>query len=333
MTISSREIHLVRRPVGALTADDFCIREASLDENVPGQVIVRNSHMSVDPYMRRRMDDLPSYIPPFRLNKAMSGSAVGEVVASTYPDISVGDWVSHERGWRDYAAVPGVQTTKINTTAAEASAYLGLLGLPGITAYVGVTHIAKLEEGDTIFVSGAAGAVGSIAGQIAKIKGARVIGSAGTEEKTTWLREELGFDAVINYRTSDLTEALRQAAPEGIDVYFDNVGYDHLDAALAAANNGARFAICGTIADYDTQSPPAGPRNLFQIVAKRLSIRGFIVADHYDLMGEFTTSMLGWYRDGALHYRETHRHGLDSAVEAMSEMLHGANVGKMIVAL
>lgn len=332
-SVLSRQVQLTRRPVNVISPQDFRIVEVPISEPPPGHVVVRNSHMSVDPYMRRRMDDVPSYIPPFGLHEALPGPAVGQIVMSADDTRPVGQWVRHDAGWRDVALLPARHTAAIDATADSASTYLGLLGIPGMTAYVGLLQIAGISEGETLFVSGAAGAVGSIVGQIGKIKGARVIGSAGTDAKTSWLTNELGFDAAINYRTTPIAEGLAHAAPDGVDVYFDNVGYDHLDAALQCANKNARIAVCGTIADYDTTSAPDGPRNLFKIVAQRIRIQGFIVSDHWKQLDAFAADMNTWLQNGELRYHETVLDGLDNAVSAMSDMLHGANVGKMIVKL
>ena len=257
-----RQIVLASRPSGWPTDDNFALTEADRPGLADGQVRVRNLFMSVDPYMRGRMNDLNagSYVPPFRLGEPLEGGAIGTVTESRSPDLAIGDLVLHMLGWRDEAVLPARHARKVTAAGGlSPSAYLGVLGMPTLTAYVGVLDIAALKPGDVVFVSGAAGAVGSMAGQIAKLKGAaRVIGSAGTEEKVRWLRE-IGFDAAFNYRTASVLAQLREAAPDGIDVYFDNVGADHLDAALVTLNNHGRVAMCGAIAHYNATEPPAGP--------------------------------------------------------------------------
>lgn len=330
---SSRQIELVRRPDRVLRSSDLHMVQVELREPHPGEVLVRNAFMSVDPYMRKRMDEGPSYVPAFELGRPLTGAAVGTVVATHDPAFRVGDWVRHELGWRDLALLPARHVRRIDVQRIAPAAYLGALGMPGFTAYVGLLWVAGLQPDDVVFVSGAAGAVGSLVGQIAKLKGNRVIGSAGTSAKVEYLKGELGFDAAFNYREGDVTGLLREAEPQGIDVYFDNVGYDHLEAALEVANRGARFAMCGTVADYDTEVRPPGPTNLFQIVSKRLTLQGFIVSDHAEREGEFQMDMAEWIQSLAVVHRETVVHGLHKSVDALSEMLRGAGTGKMIVAI
>jgi NADPH-dependent curcumin reductase CurA len=295
---------------------------------------VRNLFMSVDPYMRGRMNDAESYVPPFRLGKPLEGGAIGTVIESRSPELTAGDLVLHMLGWRDEAVLPARQARKVAVAAGlSPSAYLGVLGMPTLTAYVGLLDIASLKAGDAVFVSGAAGAVGSMAGQIAKLKGAaRVIGSAGSEEKVRWLRE-IGFDAAFNYRAGSVVEQLREAAPHGIDVYFDNVGADHLDAALVILNNHGRVAMSGAIAHYNVTEPPVGPSNLGLVITKRLTLRGFIVIDHQHRMPDMITDVSAWLRDGKLSHAETVVDGLDHAPDAFIDLLRGANTGKMIVRL
>lgn len=333
MSVIATEVVLRRRPVGEVGHADFDYRTSALPDPTDGQVLVKNLWMSVDPYMRRKMNEDVSYIPPFEVGAPMAGGAVGEVIVSADPSRSVGDYVLHNFGWRSHVVCDASRTLVVDTDVAPLPAYLGVLGMPGLTAHVGLVHIAGLRETDTVFVSGAAGAVGSIAGQIARIRGRRVIGSAGSAEKVAWLQEELGFDAAFNYRDGDVTELLARAAPNGIDVYFDNVGYDHLAAALSCANNGARFAMCGTIADYNSSEPRPGPSNLFEIVARRVTLRGFIVADHMDLRPQFISEMSRSLSDGSIVRRETVMQGLEMAPTALLQMFRGANIGKMLVRL
>ena len=329
-----RQIVLASRPSGWPTAANFALTEADRPDLADGQVRVRNLFMSVDPYMRGRMNDVKSYVPPFRLGEPLEGGAIGTVIESRSPDLAKGDLVLHMLGWRDEAVLPARQARKV--TAAKGlspSAYLGVLGMPALAAYVGLLDIAALKPGDVVFVSGAAGAVGSMAGQIAKLKGAsRVIGSAGSDEKIRWLRE-IGFDAAFNYRVAPVIQQLRAAAPDGIDVYFDNVGADHLDAALVMLNNHGRIAMSGAIAHYNATEPPVGPSNLGLVITKRLILRGFIVTDHQHRMPDMIADISAWLRDGKLSHAETIVDGLDRAPGAFIDLLRGANTGKMLVRL
>jgi NADPH-dependent curcumin reductase CurA len=329
-----RQIVLASRPSGWPTAANFALTETGRPELADGQVRVRNLFMSVDPYMRGRMNDVKSYVPPFRLGEPLEGGAIGTVIESRSPDLADGDLVLHMLGWRDEAVLPARQARKVTAAAwLSPSAYLGVLGMPTLTAYVGLLDIASLKADDTVFVSGAAGAVGSMAGQIAKLKGAaRVIGSAGGDEKVRWLRE-IGFDAAFNYRAGSVVEQLRAAAPGGIDVYFDNVGSDHLDAALVILNNHGRVAMSGAIAHYNATEPPVGPSNLGLVITKRLTLRGFIVTDHQHRMPDMIADVSAWLRDGKLSHAETVVDGLEHAPEAFIDLLRGANTGKMIVRL
>jgi hypothetical protein len=329
-----RQIVLASRPSGWPTRDNFAVTEADRPDLADGQVRVRNLFMSVDPYMRGRMNDVKSYVPPFQLGEPLQGGAIGSVTESRSADLAEGDLVLHMLGWRDEAVLPARHAQKV--PAAEGlspSAYLGVLGMPALTAYVGLLDIAALKPGDVVFVSGAAGAVGSMVGQIAKLKGAaRVIGSAGSEEKVRWLRE-IGFDAAFNYKAAPVFGQLREAAPEGIDVYFDNVGGDHLQAALAVLNPYGRVALCGAIAHYNATELPAGPNNLTLAIGKRLTLRGFIVSDHQARLPDMIADVSGWLRDGKLFHAETVVEGLDQAPAAFINLLRGHNTGKMIVRL
>jgi NADPH-dependent curcumin reductase CurA len=329
-----RQIVLASRPSGWPTEDNFAVTEAGRPELTDGQVRVRNLFMSVDPYMRGRMNDTKSYVPPFQLGEPLQGGAIGSVVESRSPDLAEGDLVLHSLGWRDEAVLPARHAQKIAALEGlSPSVYLGVLGMPALTAYVGLLDIAALKPGDVVFVSGAAGAVGSMAGQIAKLKGAaRVIGSAGSDEKVSWLRE-IGFDAAFNYKAALVAEQLREAAPEGIDVYFDNVGGDHLEASLTVLNTYGRVAMCGAIAHYNATELPAGPHNLGLVIGKRLTLRGFIVSDHQDRTAAMVADVSGWLRDGKLFHAETVVDGLDQAPSAFINLLRGHNTGKMIVRL
>lgn len=335
--IVAREVHLVRRPHGFPEHDDFALVDRELTGLGEREVLVANHHFSVDPYMRGRMNDIPSYVAPYALGEVMDGRAIGEVLASTADDVAVGDLVRTNLGWRTHGIAPTSSVERLQLPdGVPPSAYLGVLGVPGLTAWVGLLDIAGLQPGDTVFVSGAAGAVGSLVGQLARLKGAsRVIGSAGSAEKVAWLTDELGFDAAFSYRDGPVRRSLRAVAPNGIDLYFDNVGHDHLEAALASANDFARFAVCGMIAGYNdtAEQPSAGVGNLAQIVRKRLAIRGFIVTDSLDRNAAFLDEVTPWVAGGQLRFRETVVSGIDHAVDAFRGLLRGENTGKMLVAL
>ncbi|AEY89159.1 oxidoreductase [Streptomyces hygroscopicus subsp. jinggangensis 5008] len=330
----NREWHLLSRPVGWPKPEDFALVEAPVPTPGEGQVLVRNTYLSVDPYMRGRMSAAKSYVAPFELGKVMQGGAVGEVVESRAEGISAGDHVLHFSGWREYAAVDAKNAVKVDPEAAPLSTYLGVLGMTGLTAYAGLLRTASFKEGDTVFVSGAAGAVGSQVGQIAKLKGAsRVIGSAGSDEKVKLLVDEYGFDAAFNYKSGPVAEQLREAAPDGIDVYFDNVGGDHLEAAIGSLNQGGRIAVCGMISVYNNTEPAPGPRNLARLIQTRGRIEGFLVGDHYDLQPQFVQEVGPWVASGALKYRETVVEGIENNLEAFLGVLRGDNIGKMVVKL
>ncbi|GAA2855986.1 NADP-dependent oxidoreductase [Actinoplanes cyaneus] len=330
-----QEIRLASRPSGWPTADNFELVELPTPELGPGQVLVRNQFMSVDPYMRGRMNDVESYVAPFEVGKALDGAAIGEVVASNAESVPVGATVVHGLGWRDYAVLDAKRVRVVDPSAAPTpSAYLGLLGMTGLTAYVGLLDIAQFREGDVVFVSGAAGAVGSVVGQIAKLRGAkRVIGSAGSAEKVRHLIDDLGFDAAFNYKDSSVRDQLRAAAPDGIDVYFDNVGGDHLEAAIKFLNKYGRVALCGAISQYNETSAPAAPRNLALAIGKELNLRGFIVGNHNDRMPDFVAEVGGWLREGKISAQETIVEGLANAPEAFLGLMRGENTGKMVIKL
>jgi NADPH-dependent curcumin reductase CurA len=331
---SGREWHLVARPHGWPKPEDFALREAPVTEPGEGRILVRNLHFSVDPYMRGRMNDVKSYVPPFQLDRPMDGGAVGEVIASGAEGFAVGDHVLHGLGWREYAELDARHATKVDGTIAPLSAYLGVLGMTGMTAYAGLFETASFKEGDAVFVSGAAGAVGSQVGQLAKLRGAsRVIGSAGSDEKVKLLTEEYGFDAAFNYKNGPVAEQLKAAAPDGIDVYFDNVGGEHLEAAISRLNVHGRVTICGMIAGYNDTEPTPGPRNMAMVIGKRLRLQGMLVNDHAALRPRFVQDVAGWLASGELKYHETVVEGMENGVDAFLGMLRGENTGKMIVSL
>ncbi|MEY9928166.1 NADPH-dependent curcumin reductase CurA [Catenulispora sp. GP43] len=335
MSVASREWQLIARPVGEPKASDFRLLRAEVADPGPGQILVRNTWLSVDPYMRGRMDDVPSYIPPFQLEEPMTGGAVGVVVAAGEgSSVPVGATVSHFEGWREYALLEAATTQVLDTSKVPAQAFLGVLGITGLTAYVGLTEIAPVKEGDVVFVSGAAGAVGSVAGQIAKKLGAsKVIGSAGGPEKVRRLTEDFGYDAAIDYRQGELNAQLKKAAPEGVDVYFDNVGGDHLDAALRRMNLFGRIALCGAISVYNEKGRPAGPAHLTNAIGKSLTLRGFTIGHHMKAFPEYIGKAIGWLADGSLRTDETVVDGIDNALNAWFGLMSGANTGKMLVRL
>lgn len=330
---TSRQIELASRPNGAPTADNFRLAEVDVPELEDGQILVKNEVMSVDPYMRGRMNDVKSYVPPFKLDAPLQGGAVGTVLASKAEGISEGDSVLHMAGWREVAVLQGKHAQVVDTDAFPASAYLGVLGMPGLTAYTGLMACAEFKEGDSVFVSGAAGAVGSLVGQIAKLSGAsRVVGSAGSAEKVARLKE-LGFDAAFNYKDGPVVKQLKEAAPDGIDVYFDNVGGEHQEAAISRMNVDGRIAFCGAISAYNATEPECAPRNMTMIIGKRITLRGFIVSKYEHMQPEFFQKVGGWLKDGSIRWDETVREGVENAPQAFIDLLGGANTGKMIVRL
>ena len=336
MSIRTREWQLAARPVGEPTPDDFRLVELEHPDPADGQVVVRMIAMSVDPYMRGRMRLGPSYAPPWEVGETMKGGAVGRVVASRAADVPEGALVLTDAAWRDVAVLDAGAVRQLpDEEDVPTSYWLGVLGMPGLTAYAGLFRVAEFRPGDTVFVSGAAGAVGSLVGQFARLRGASaVVGSAGSPEKVRWLREELGFTAAFDYHDGPVAELLAAAAPDGIDVFFDNVGGEHLEAAMAALHVHGRAALCGAISTYNATEPPPGPRNFSGLmVAKRLRLQGFLVGDHVDLHREFTGAVTGWLRSGDLVVRETVRDGLEEAVPAFLDLLHGGNTGKMVVRL
>ena len=325
-----REIRLVARPQGFVAEDLFEVADAPIPDPGEGQVLIRNSYFSVDPYMRPRMNDVRSYVAPFTLGEAMTGGAVGQIAASRNSRYAEGEWVLHQLGWREWALSDGTALRRLDPSVAPVSTALGVLGMPGFTAWYGLFVLGEPKEGETVFVSGAAGAVGSAVGQMARIAGCRVIGSAGSPEKLDWLRE-LGFDEVFDYREDRPYAALRELAPDGIDIYFDNVGGDHLEAAIGALRTYGRIVACGSISRYNDAEPLPGPRNMFMVVTKRLRMQGYIVSDHFDRFGEFAREASEWVRDGRLRYRETIVEGIENAPRAFLGLFHGENIGKMLV--
>jgi NADPH-dependent curcumin reductase CurA len=322
--------HLIRRPQGLPVASDFALRDLSQRELVEGEVRVANRWLSVDPYMRGRMNDGKSYAAPYALNEPMTGGAVGEVIESRADALPVGTRVQHMAGWRDEAILTAAEAQPLPTGDIPDQAYLGALGMPGMTAWFGLLAVADAKPGETVFVSAAAGAVGSSVIQIAKARGMTVIGSAGGADKVAWVRS-LGADHVLDYKgDTPLAEALGAAAPDGIDVYFDNVGGGHLDAALAHAREGARFAVCGMIDGYNA-SEPVALRYLMRIIAARIRIQGFLVSDFFPRIGEFHTGMGEIVASGKFQREETVVDGLDAMPDAFLGLFSGRNKGKMLV--
>ncbi|MCW7556305.1 NADP-dependent oxidoreductase [Endozoicomonas gorgoniicola] len=331
---SNQEIHLQRRPSGMPVAEDFKLVSTPVAEVKKGEVLVKNLWMSVDPYMRGRMIERKSYVAPFALGAVLEGGAVGEVVESDNPAFTVGQKVAHMSGWREYYISKGEDLQPLPESPVPEQAFLGVLGMPGMTAYTGLLKIGELKEGDNVFVSAASGAVGSIVCQIAKLKGCFVVGSVGSDVKAEYLTSELGVDAVINYKTSqDLSADLKAACPNGIDVYFENVGGAHLEAALNVMNDHGRIAICGMIDQYNAEAPVPGPTNLAQIIIKKLKVQGFIVFEHWDEYPAFVQQMSQWILEEKIHYRETVFEGIESAPEAFMGLFSGKNTGKMLVKL
>lgn len=331
--MNAKQIQLKSRPEGLPNANNFAEAEVALAAIKDGEFLVKNLWMSVDPYMRGRMIDRKSYIAPFEIGAVLEGGAIGEVVESNNSEFPVGSKVNSMHGWRSHYVTDGTEITRLPQTPISESHFLGVLGMPGMTAWTGLNRIAELKSGETLFVSAASGAVGSVAVQIGKLMGARVVASVGSDEKAEHIKS-LGVDAVINYKTcGDLTTALAQAAPEGIDVYFENVGGEHLTAALNNMKDHGRIAVCGMIAQYNDTAPTPGPANLAQIIMKKLKIEGFIVFEHWAHYPEFAKQMGQWLAEGKVTAEQTVYEGLSNAPEAFIGLFEGKNRGKMIVKL
>ena len=333
MTPISHQIQLLRRPTGLPVQSDFILKEVPLPALSEGEVQVANQWLSVDPYMRGRMSEAKSYVPPFPLNGPLDGGAIGTVQASRHPDFKVGNPVSSMLGWRDAFVARGEQLTRLPATALPSQLFLGALGMPGMTAWAGLHKVARLQAGETLLVSAASGAVGTMAVQLAKRAGARVIGSTGSADKVAYLKT-LGADAVINYReTPDLDAELARLAPEGIQVYFENVGGAMLDAALNNMALHGRIVLCGLIEQYNSHGQGNGPRNLAQMIRKRILMQGLLVSDHWQHYGEFLAEAIPAFEAGLLQAEETISEGLASMPQAFIGLFEGRNTGKMLVRL
>ncbi len=326
------QIVLAKRPTGDVTADCFRKEQATLPALGDGQLLIRSQFLSLDPYMRPRMTETRSYVPPFELDKPLTGGSVGEVVESRNPKFAKGDVVNGLLNWATYTVHDGKGLRKLDISAIPGSAYLGVLGMPSFTAWYGMKHICKPKAGETVFVSAASGAVGQVAGQLAKLAGARVVGCAGGDEKCVWAVREAGYDACFNHRSErDYGAALDKLCSKGIDADFENVGGKIFHAVFARLNNFGRVAFCGAISEYQDQEPMVGPPRMFSIVQKRLTLQGFIVSDHAAMMGDFVNEVGGLLKAGKLKSRETIVDGLDKAPQAFIGLLKGENFGKLVV--
>jgi len=333
MTVKiSREIRLKNRPAGLPSESDFELAEATLPQIGEKQVLVQNIYMSVDPYMRGRMVDRKSYVPPFQIGQPLDGGCVGRVAESKNEQFQDGDFVLSQMGWREYFVSDGKGLIKVDPALAPVQACLGTLGMPGLTAYVGLLDIGQPKAGETVFVSAASGAVGSIVCQIAKLKGCYTVGSAGSDEKIAWLLEEAGVDAAFNYKkTENIITEVGNKCPKGIDIYFENVGGVHLQAALEHMNTFGRIVMCGSISGYNATKPIPGPPNLFYVTSKQLTLQGFIVREHLAKFTQFYADMAKWIAEGKIKWKETMVEGLENAPRAFIGLFKGENFGKMIV--
>lgn len=332
MTTVNRQITLASRPVGYPKISDFQLVYLPLPSPGDGEVLVRLIYLSLDPYMRGRMDEGASYAQPVAVGEVMPGGAVALVVESAAPGFLAGDVVAGMLGWQEYAVVPGRELRKVDGSRAPISTALGVLGMPGFAAFFGLLDICAPQRNETVVISGAAGAVGMVVGQIAKIKGCRVVGMAGTDAKISWLLDELGLDAACNYRTAvDLHAKLGELCPQGIDVYFDNVGGAVTDAVLRRINTGARISVCGQISQYNLEKPELGPRWLSQLIAKQAKVQGFLVSGYADRFPAGLGQLAGWLQQGRLKYREDVAQGIEAAPQAFIGMLYGKNQGKQLV--
>ena len=329
--MKSKTILLNSRPTGTPTGDNFKLITEEVSAPAAGEVLLKTRYVSVDPYLRGRMNDAKSYIPPFELHKPFSSGIIAEVIDSRHGNYQQGDLVYGNLDWKEYQLSKGKGLQKIDEQLAPIKAYLSVLGGTGLTAYLGLKEIGKPKEGETVVISGAAGAVGSIAGQIAKLKGCRVVGTAGSDEKIHYLKEQLHFDAAINYKTDHLKEELKTACPDGVDVYFDNVGGEISDLVTFQINKYARIILCGQISMYNAEELPTGPRIQHLLVTNSALMQGFIISDFADQFNQARQQLGQWLKEGKLQYKETIKEGFDAIPEAFLGLFAGENTGKMIV--
>ena len=331
---TNKQVRLASRPSGWVTVDNFTLTEEAVPEVGQGQLLVRNIFMSVDPYMRGRMNKAKSYVPSFQVGEVLQAGVVGEVIASRNKDFAEGDFVSGMLGWENYSLSDGTGLHKVPKGPAPLSYHLGILGMPGMTAYVGLHTIGKAQPGETVFVSAASGAVGSVVGQLAKLHGCTVTGCAGADDKVDLLKAEFGYDAAFNYRQSQsLPKSISEVCPDGIDVDFENVGGEIFEAVLWNMREFGRVALCGMISSYNDEELQPGPRGMTVIIGRRLTIQGFIVTDHLEVGKEYVSKAIQWLAEGKLKYHETVAEGIGNAPSAFIDLLQGKNIGKQIVRL
>ncbi|WP_077213279.1 NADP-dependent oxidoreductase [Bacillus dakarensis] len=331
MALTNREILLASRPVGMPTEENFSLVENSVPNISGGEVLIKTLYLSVDPYMRGRMRGVRTYVDPFELGKPLTGGVVGKVIESNHPNFKVGEIVEGRLNWADYSTSDGSNIRKVDPSIAPISTAIGAVGMPGLTAYFGLLYIGKPKEGETVVVSGAAGAVGTIVGQIAKIKGCRVVGIAGTEEKCQYLVNELGFDVAVNYKTENVLDSLKKACPNGVDVYFDNVGGEISDSVMTLINFQSRTVLCGQIAQYNDVKPSLGPRIQVQLIQRSSMMQGFIVGDFKERNEEGYNQLGKWVQSGEIKYHENIVDGLENAPKAFMGLFTGENIGKQLV--
>jgi NADPH-dependent curcumin reductase len=327
----NRQWRLKSRPTGLIKTSDFELVSEPIPDLREGQFLIRNVYLSLDPAMRGWLMDRPSYVPPVQIGEIMRGLAVGVVEKSNHPKFVAGDKAQGMLGWQEYLVSSGESVTKLPETPLPLSAHLGLFGLAGLTSYTGLSEVGQPKSGETLLISGAAGSVGSLVGQIGKIKGLRVIGIAGTDEKCHWLVKELGFDAAVNYKEADYKKQLQSACPKGVDIYFENVGGEILEAALYLMNTFGRVVVCGLISQYNATEPVPGPSNLVLVITRRLRVQGFIATDYASKVKEMVSNLTQWYSSGQLKYRVDIVRGLEAAPAAINKLFDGSNHGKLMV--